>query len=243
MASQLSFGNLLAYVELVHQCKKKKNFFEIKQKKEYLQIETYFHMLKNLIQMEYAATTFDKHHKPITVDPNGRRGNPFDYGSGFVNPRSVLDPGLVYDAHPVDNIAFLCSIGYDEKSLHLITGDNSTCYGSLSTASDLNYPSITVPNLKDEISVTRTVTNVGGRKSIYKAVVTSPVGINVTVVPDRLVFNSYLQKIKFRVNFKVAAPSKGKGYSFGYLSWRTKSKRVTSPLVVRVAPSDVGLVR
>lgn len=193
--------------------------------------------------MEYAATTLDKHHKPITVDPNGKRGNPFDYGSGFVNPRRVLDPGLVYDAHPADYIAFLCSIGYDEKSLHLITGNNSTCDGSLLTASNLNYPSITVPNLKDEVSVTRTVTNFGRRQSIYKAVVTSPVGINVTVVPDRLVFNSFGQKINFRVNFKVAAPSKGKGYSFGYLSWRSQRTRVTSPLVVRVAPSNFGLVR
>lgn len=175
------------------------------------------------------------------MDPDGRRGNPFDYGSGFINPRRVPDPGLIYDAQPADYIAFLCSIGYDEKSLHLITRDNSTCDGSSSTASDLNYPSITVPNLKDEISVTRTVTNVGRPKSMYKAVVYSPIGINVTVVPDRLIFNSFGQKMKFTVNFKVAAPSQG--YSFGYLSWRRGRTRVTSPLVVRVAASDFGLTR
>lgn len=177
----------------------------------------------------------------MAVDPDGRRGTPFDYGSGFINPRRVLDPGLVYDAQPADYIAFLCSIGYDEKSLHQITRDNSTCNGSLSTASDLNYPSITVPNLKDEISVTRTVTNVGRPRSIYKAVVSSPIGINVTVIPDRLTFNSFGQKMKFTVSFKVAAPTKG--YSFGHLSWRRGRTRVTSPLVVRVAPSNFGLIR
>lgn len=188
------------------------------------------------------ATTLDKNHKPIIVDSEGRRGNAFDYGSGFVNPTRVLDPGLIYDAQPRDYISFLCSIGYDEKSLHLITRDNSTCHGTFRTPSALNYPSITVPNLKDNFSVTRTVTNVGKPKSIYKALISSPIGINVTVVPNRLIFNHFGQKIKFIVNFKVAA-AKSNGYAFGSLSWRNRKSLVTSPLVVRVAPSNLGLMR
>ncbi|KAK9285954.1 hypothetical protein L1049_025156 [Liquidambar formosana] len=188
------------------------------------------------------ASVLDKSHKPITADPEGRRGNPFDFGSGFVNPTGVLNPGLIYDAQPMDYKAFLCSIGYDEKSLHLITRDNSTCDQTFATASSLNYPSVTVPNLKDNFSVTRTVTNVGNPKSIYKAVVSSPFGVDVTVVPQRLIFNSYGQKINFTVNFKVAAPSKGT-YAFGSLSWRNRKSRVTSPLVVRIVPSSLGLVR
>lgn len=191
--------------------------------------------------MEIAATILDKNLNPITVDPSGRRGNAFDYGSGFIDPTSVLDPGLIYDAQPTDYKAFLCSIGYDKRSLHLVTRDNSTCNQTLTTASDLNYPSITVPNLKGNISITRTVTNVGKPRSIYKAVVSNPVGINVTVVPKRLVFNRYGQKIKFTVNLKVAAPSKG--YTFGFLTWRNRKARVTSPIVVRVASSTMGLMR
>jgi hypothetical protein len=194
-----------------------------------------------ILRMEFAATVLDKNHKPIIVDPEGRRANAFDYGSGFVNPTRVLDPGLVYDAQPRDYVSFLCSIGYDKKSLHLITRDNSTCHGTLGTPSALNYPSITVPNLKDNLSVTRTVTNVGKPRSIYKALISSPIGINVSVVPKRLVFNHFRQKIKFTVNFKVAAPSKG--YAFGFLSWRNRKTQVTSPLVVRVAPSNSGLMR
>ncbi|XP_062144552.1 subtilisin-like serine-protease S [Alnus glutinosa] len=188
-----------------------------------------------------SAIILDKNHKPIIVDPEGRRANAFDYGSGFVNPTRVLDPGLVYDAQPRDYVSFLCSIGYDKKSLHLITRDNSTCHGTFRTPSALNYPSITVPNLKDNFSVTRTVTNVGEPKSIYKALISSPIGINVSVVPKLLVFNHFRQKIKFTVNFKVAAPSKG--YAFGFLSWRNRKRQVTSPLVVRVAPSNLGLMR
>ncbi|KAM7515961.1 hypothetical protein LguiA_005544 [Lonicera macranthoides] len=186
------------------------------------------------------ATIVNKNHKPITVDPEGRRGTAFDYGSGFMNPTRVLDPGLIYNAQPVDYTAFLCSIGYDEHSLRLITRDNSTCQNqAFSTPLGLNYPSITVPNLKDKISVTRTLTNVGKPKSIFRAVVVGPRGINVTVVPQRLVFNAYGEKIKFTVNFKVAAPSQG--YVFGFLSWKSIKTRVTTALVVRVSPSNLGL--
>nr|GMC62517.1 subtilisin-like protease SBT3.9 [Ipomoea batatas] len=184
------------------------------------------------------ATVMNKHRKPITADPDGRRANAFDFGSGFVSPRRVLDPGLVYEAHPVDYRAFLCSIGYDEKTLHLVTGDNSTCDQTLPSPSALNYPSITVPHLRNHFSVTRTVTNVGRPRSVYKVIVFPPRGINVTVVPRRLAFTHFGQKHKFTLNITVAAPSQG--YVFGSFSWRNRRHRVTSPLVVRVAGSKKG---
>jgi len=192
-------------------------------------------------KLYYAATVLDKHHRPITADPEQRRANAFDYGSGFVNPARVLDPGLIYDSKPADFVAFLCSLGYDQRSLHQVTRDNSTCDRAFSTASDLNYPSIAVPNLKDNFSVTRIVTNVGKARSVYKAVVSSPPGVRVSVIPNRLIFTRIGQKINFTVNFKLSAPSKG--YAFGFLSWRNRISQVTSPLVVRVAPGKNGLVR
>lgn len=85
------------------------------------------------------------------------------------------------------------------------------------------------------------MTNVGKPRSIYEAVVSNPLGINVTVVPERLIFNSYGQKINFTVNFKVTAPSGG--YAFGFLTWRNGDTRVTSPLVVRATASSMGLMR
>lgn len=187
-----------------------------------------------------AATVLNKHHKPISADPDGRRANAFDFGSGFVNPARVLDPGLVYDAQPTDYKAFLCSIGYDERSVQLITRDNSTCDQTLQSPSALNYPSITVPALSHKFSVTRTVTNVGEPRTSYKAVVFPPRGINVTVVPRRLTFTHYGQKLNFTLSFKLAAPTQG--YVFGLFSWRSKKNWVRSPLVVRVAGSRMGLL-
>ncbi|KAG8373573.1 hypothetical protein BUALT_Bualt11G0038500 [Buddleja alternifolia] len=54
------------------------------------------------------ATMLDKHRKPIRAGPDGRKANPFDMGSGFVNPKQVLDPGLIYDATASDyNLFFV----------------------------------------------------------------------------------------------------------------------------------------
>ncbi|KAL6563987.1 hypothetical protein OROHE_005227 [Orobanche hederae] len=185
------------------------------------------------------ATTLDKHEIPITADPDRRPANPFDMGSGFVNPRQVLDPGLLYDAAGADYKVFLCSLGYSDRSLQLITGENDTCNQSFKTAYDLNYPSITIPNLNNSFSVVRTVTNVGKPQSVYEAVVFPPAGINVTVVPKRLVFSWHGQKINFTIKFEVTAPSKD--YVFGSLSWRSNISRVTTPLVVRTVHSKHGL--
>ncbi|XP_077216220.1 subtilisin-like serine-protease S [Tasmannia lanceolata] len=187
------------------------------------------------------ATTLDKNGNAIKADPEGRLGNPFDYGSGFIRPTRVLNPGLIYDAEPTDYKDFLCSIGYDEKSLRLVTGDDSVCNQSSHTALGLNYPSITLPDLKHNYLVTRTVTNVGKPRSIYRAVISPPKGIIVTVAPKLLIFNNYGQKISFTVNFRVVAPSKG--YVFGSFSWKNRRLQVTSPLVVRVASSRSGLSR
>ncbi|KAG1363283.1 putative Subtilisin-like protease SBT3.6 [Cocos nucifera] len=187
-----------------------------------------------------SATTLDKNGNVITADPDGRAANPFDYGSGFPDPTGLLDPGLIYDAQAADYKAFLCSVGYDDKSLQQITGDRSVCIKPSPLASNLNYPSITVPDLKGTYSITRTVTNVGQTRSVYRAVVSPPTGINVTVIPGVLIFKSYSQKLNFTVNFRAVVPSKD--YVFGSLSWKSKSTHVTSPLVVRVSSSKTGLL-
>ncbi|KAK1259308.1 hypothetical protein QJS04_geneDACA001439 [Acorus gramineus] len=187
-----------------------------------------------------SATVLDRKGNPITADPGGRLASSFDLGAGFLNPTGVMNPGLVYDARPADYKSFLCSIGYDQKKLHLVTGDNSTCDHSINTASNLNYPSITVPNLKGSYSVTRTVTNVGNHRSIYRAIVSPPPGINVNVTPKVLIFNRYGQKMNFTVNFSASAASKG--YVFGSLTWKNGISHVTSPLVVRVASHSSGML-
>uniref|UniRef100_A0A0D9WS96 Inhibitor I9 domain-containing protein n=1 Tax=Leersia perrieri TaxID=77586 RepID=A0A0D9WS96_9ORYZ len=178
------------------------------------------------------ATVLDNKRNAIATDPNGRTATPFDLGSGFANPIKALNPGIIFDAHPEDYKSFLCAIGYDDRSLHLITRDNSTCTDKArSSAATLNYPSITIPNLKKRYSVTRTMTNVGCQGRTYRAMVSAPRGISVTVTPNVLVFENYGLKKTFTVNFHVNVPHQD--YVFGSLLWHGKDAHLMMPLVVK----------
>ena len=117
-----------------------------------------------------------------------------------MDPIKALNPGIIFDAQPEDYRSFLCAASHGDRSLHLITGDNCTgSHRSSSSATALNYPSITIPYLKKSYSVTRTVTNVGNPRSNYHCVVSAPRGINVTVTPEVLNFENYGVKKTFTV--------------------------------------------
>ncbi|KAG0449044.1 hypothetical protein HPP92_027527 [Vanilla planifolia] len=85
--------------------------------------------------------------------------SPFSYGSGHVWPSRAMDPGLVYDLDTMDYLNFLCSLGY--KSSQISTFKPYKCPSNLTSLMDLNYPSITVPNLKEPVIVVRRLKNVG----------------------------------------------------------------------------------
>lgn len=180
------------------------------------------------------AKVLDKNKKIITAAPKGRTANPFDFGAGLLRPMKVGNPGLVYDAGPKDYINFLCGIGYDDSSLRLITGDHSVCTKFRTSASNLNYPSISISKLNGNRSVVRTVTNVGSPNSTYHVRISPPRGIKVRVVPSVLAFNFYRQHISFAVQFKRVV--KTRGYVFGSLSWVNGKQRVRIPLVVGCFP-------
>nr|GMD25714.1 subtilisin-like protease SBT2.5 [Ipomoea batatas] len=87
------------------------------------------------------------------------QATPFDYGSGHVDPRAALDPGLVFDAGYEDYLGFLCTVpGIDPHEIKNFT--NSACNYSLGNPSNLNMPSITISHLVGTRTVSRSVTNV-----------------------------------------------------------------------------------
>ena len=98
---------------------------------------------------------------------------------------------------------------------------------------NLNLPSISIPNLKQSLTVTRTVTNVGPVNSVYVAHVQPPARVSVRVHPPRLVFNSTVKKLKFKVSFCTLIRTQGR-YSFGNLFWEDGVHVVRIPLVVRI---------
>jgi hypothetical protein len=149
-----------------------------------------------------------------------------------VNPEKAADPGLIYDMGPRDYILYLCSAGYNDSSITQLVGNVTVCSTPKTSVLDVNLPSITIPDLKDEVTLTRTVTNVGTVDSVYKVVVEPPLGIQVVVAPETLVFNSKTKNVSFTV--RVSTTHKiNTGFYFGNLIWTDSMHNVTIPVSVR----------
>ncbi|KAF9593855.1 hypothetical protein IFM89_025640 [Coptis chinensis] len=176
------------------------------------------------------ATLTNNLGKPI-ITASREVANPFNFGSGHVRPTKTADPGLVYDATFTDYILYLCSIG-DQKAV-----PSFHCPKVPPSVHDLNHPSLAISHLNGTMIVKRTVTNVGGRKSVYRASVTAPRGISVKLSPNILYFNRVGEKQSFTITIKAkrslrARNSTTGGYSFGSYTWKDGIHVVRSPIAV-----------
>ncbi|KAK4266599.1 hypothetical protein QN277_027494 [Acacia crassicarpa] len=161
-----------------------------------------------------------------------KAADPFDIGGGQVNPNKAMDPGLVYDIKSHEYIQFLCSMSYSSGSISRITKTTPSCVKEKNPGLNLNLPSISIPNLKKRVTVTRTVTNVGNLTAVYKAIVKAPYGMKVRVEPQLLSFNSTTQVLSYNVTFVSTQKLKG-GYKFGSLTWTDGKHLVRSPIAAR----------
>ncbi|KAG5613520.1 hypothetical protein H5410_024801 [Solanum commersonii] len=173
---------------------------------------------------------------PITT-VSGSVATPYDIGAGEASPSLALNPGLVYETTTADYLQYLCSVGYDKSKIKLISNtvpNDFSCptNSSSESVSQMNYPSIAVSNIKEnEIKkVTRTVTNVGQEDATYTASIKAPVGLDVQVTPNKLVFTNNSKKLNYEVSFK--ASSKPKEDLFGSITWTNGKYKVRSPFVV-----------
>ncbi|KAL0306698.1 UNVERIFIED_CONTAM: Subtilisin-like protease SBT5.3 [Sesamum radiatum] len=177
------------------------------------------------------ARTRDNTLKPLT-DASYLKATPLNYGGGHVQPNRAMDPGLVYDLAENDYLNFLCALGYNQTQIQLFSEEPYTCPQPIRLI-DLNYPSITVPNLSGSVTVTRKVKNVGS-PGTYRARVHSPRGISVHVEPDSLTFERAGEEKGFRVTLQVKKPGGAvKDYVFGQLTWSDGRHYVRSPIVVK----------
>ncbi|KAM7497974.1 hypothetical protein LguiA_022388 [Lonicera macranthoides] len=199
------------------------------------------------------ARTRDNRASPM-VDDVGKKANPFSYGAGHMRPNRAMDPGLVYDLTISDYLNLLCAIGYNQTMISKFSGGPYKCphdpvakaNGSLSSSLllNFNYPSITVPNITSEVTVTRRVKNVG-TPGKYEARLRQPRGFLATVEPTSLTFKEAGQEQTFKLTLKANkknSPSPPRSlndyssmYSFGELLWSDGSHHVRSPIVVSAA--------
>ncbi|KAL5208746.1 hypothetical protein ABZP36_033181 [Zizania latifolia] len=176
----------------------------------------------------------------------GLESTPFVRGAGHVNPNRALDPGLVYDAGTDDYVTFLCTLGYSPSLISLFTRDGTVanCSTKFSRTGDLNYPAFVVilSSYKDSATLHRVVRNVGSDvNAVYEAKIDNPSGVDVTVSPNKLVFDVDHQSLAYDITIAVSGNPVivDEKYTFGSLSWSDGVHDVTSPIAV-TWPSGAG---
>ncbi|KAL3679929.1 hypothetical protein R1sor_022885 [Riccia sorocarpa] len=131
-----------------------------------------------------ASSKNSRQHKPTDYD--GSTATPFVLGSGFVNPVAAADPDPVYDESPRDYSLFLCALGYDDMNVEVISSAKNFCSKEkyYPSAVNLNYHSLSVTNLTNEITViTQRVANVGIPRSVYVVSYQAPPGVKMKISP------------------------------------------------------------
>ena len=159
----------------------------------------------------------------------------FRQGAGFVNPTAALDPGLVFDSDGSDWAAFLCGQYVVPRSYckarHVKPID----------ASDMNTASIAVATMAGSQTVTRSVTNVSNRVSMYTASLAGLDGFDVKVTPSKLNIPPGETK-SFRVTISGTGPGLDH-YAAGQLTWSDGTHNVRIPVVIKpvvfAAPPEV----
>ncbi|KAK4730737.1 hypothetical protein R3W88_023725 [Solanum pinnatisectum] len=161
-------------------------------------------------------------------------------GSGQINPRKAINPGLIYDLDINSYIGYFCKEGYNSTNIALLTGNkmyNCSSIPKALGADGLNYPSIHLqlqnPNESDISAIFyRTVTYVGNGKAVYKAKVRGPKCLSINVVPNILSFSKVNEKKSFRVELNGKFTRDKSWYISSSLVWGGKKPYVKSPILV-----------
>ena len=160
------------------------------------------------------------------------KANPLAYGAGHVQPNKAANPGLVYDLSTQDYLNFLCARGYNKAQMKLFTNDTSFVCSKSFKVIDLNYPSISMYNLKSEVvKIKRRVKNVGS-PGTYVAKVESPPRVSVSVAPSTLKFTKTGEEKNFKVVLRRVQSNQTEEHVFGKLVWFDGKHRVSSPIFV-----------
>jgi hypothetical protein len=142
-------------------------------------------------------------------------------GAGQINPNRAADPGLIFDLNSTDYVNFMCAIGYNETTVHLITGGKEKCPPVNTTVLDLNLPSIFINSnvtVGSVYNIRRTVTEVAGLPSSeYTVTVKAPTGVDVEVSPATLSFDATRKQQSFTVTATIKEDIVK--YNFGSITW------------------------
>lgn len=152
----------------------------------------------------------------------------FAYGAGHLNPTKAAHPGLVYETLPADYNKLLCGLNTSQAL-------NISCSGVVPIkAKDLNYPTLAARVKTGKgfrVTFSRTVTNVGTLNSTYRAIITKPSQLNITVEPNILPFRAWHERKSFVVTVTGENVTQ---FASASLEWFDGTHSVRSPIVVYI---------
>lgn len=153
--------------------------------------------------------------------------NPFQYGSGHIQPLKAADPGLVYDTLYTEYLIFLCaSIGQTIDQAYRCPTSG------LPPQSNLNYPSLSIANVQGVMSIPRRVTNVGNGSATYFVTINQPAGYFVQISPSVLRFTASGQILGFNIIVQALGTQVRNQYAFGSYTWSDGVHQVRSPIAL-----------
>ncbi|GER44641.1 subtilase family protein [Striga asiatica] len=165
--------------------------------------------------------------KPIINDNDRTYAKTLDMGAGHIDTNKAYDPGLVYDITSEEYyVAFMCA------------SNHTDC--SETRPWDLNNPAISIGSqslLHNDITVKRTVTNVGEADASYTVTVTNPRGVNLTVNPMRLNFTSKGEKQNYSITIPATDLPEDITTAEGKIVWSDGKRQVASPVVIVNTPN------
>ncbi|OAY46610.1 subtilisin-like protease SBT1.8 [Manihot esculenta] len=179
------------------------------------------------------AYSVDDTNSAIMDSATAASSNPWAYGSGHIDPKKALSPGLVYDLSTEDYITCMCTLNFPLSFLQAITENpNLNCSKKFSDLGELNYPSFSVLfGNKTVVKYTRELTNVEAAKSSYEVKVIRPANVAVRVKPSKLVFKKIGEKKRYEVKFAAKKNQKPMGgVAFGSIVWSNVKNQVSSPI-------------
>lgn len=188
-------------------------------------------------------------HQKVRDDDRRSKADPFDTGSGHVDPGKVrkkgsgFNPGLVYEAGFNDYLGFLC-----DAFPEVFANPAATCAaladaGVPTKAVNLNYPSIGVAELAGSQTITRTVTSVdtGKKARKYEVKVDAPKGYKVKVTPKNIRVEPG-ETATYQVTITNKNAPIGE-WRHGSLTWKGGGYEVRSPISVKgaslAAPAEI----
>ncbi|GLT76389.1 hypothetical protein SLA2020_480520 [Shorea laevis] len=180
------------------------------------------------------STKLDRAGKPLQAEQYSEteatklvEATPFDCGSGHVNPKAALDPGLIFDADFEDYLGFLCTTpGIDTHEIKNYT--STPCNFTMGHPSNLNTPTITISHLVGSQTVTRTVTNVAEEETYVITARMQP-SIAIEASPPAMTLRPGASR-KFSVTLTVRSVTGN--YNFGEILMKgSRGHKVRIPVV------------